>query len=98
MLTWQLGRFSTVPRRLMRTAGTCVHRTTSWAIPSLSGGRARGRTGVFTAEGRAMGKRVLIVGAGPVGPVTALGLGKLGIDVTLIEVEENIVESPRAMG
>ncbi|MBT2185749.1 FAD-dependent oxidoreductase [Sphingobium nicotianae] len=39
---------------------------------------------------------VVIVGAGPVGFVTALGLARQGIDVTLIDAEPGIVNSPRA--
>jgi 3-(3-hydroxy-phenyl)propionate hydroxylase len=45
-----------------------------------------------------MAKKVLVIGAGPVGLVTALSLAKPGIDVTVIEAEDGIVESPRAMG
>jgi len=39
---------------------------------------------------------VLIVGAGPVGLLGALGLARSGIKVTLIECEPYIVDSPRA--
>jgi 3-(3-hydroxy-phenyl)propionate hydroxylase/6-hydroxy-3-succinoylpyridine 3-monooxygenase len=39
---------------------------------------------------------VLIVGAGPVGLLTALGLVRTGVRVTLIEREPHIIESPRA--
>lgn len=39
---------------------------------------------------------VLVVGAGPVGLLTALGLARAGISVTLLEREPAIVESPRA--
>jgi 2-polyprenyl-6-methoxyphenol hydroxylase-like FAD-dependent oxidoreductase len=39
---------------------------------------------------------VLIVGAGPVGLLGALGLARAGIKVTLIECEPYIVDSPRA--
>lgn len=39
---------------------------------------------------------VVIVGAGPVGFVTAMGLARQGIDVTLIDSEPGIVNSPRA--
>jgi 3-(3-hydroxy-phenyl)propionate hydroxylase len=39
---------------------------------------------------------VLVVGAGPVGLLTALGLARSGICVTLIEGAPAIVESPRA--
>jgi len=39
---------------------------------------------------------VVIVGAGPVGFMTALGLARQGIDVTLIDGETGIVNSPRA--
>jgi 3-(3-hydroxy-phenyl)propionate hydroxylase len=40
---------------------------------------------------------VLIVGAGPVGLLSALGLAQAGIPVTLIEREPQIVDSPRAV-
>src|SRR5437588_485638 len=39
---------------------------------------------------------VLIVGAGPVGLMTALGLAREGVAVTLLEAEDDIVYSPRA--
>ena len=40
---------------------------------------------------------VLIVGAGPVGLITALGLARDGIQVTILESEAAIVDSPRAV-
>ena len=40
---------------------------------------------------------VLIAGAGPVGFITALGLARAGIKVTVIEAEAKINDSPRAM-
>jgi 3-(3-hydroxy-phenyl)propionate hydroxylase len=40
---------------------------------------------------------VLIVGAGPVGLMTALGLARESVSVTLIEAEDDIVYSPRAI-
>ncbi|HSV46118.1 MAG TPA: FAD-dependent monooxygenase [Ramlibacter sp.] len=40
---------------------------------------------------------VVVVGAGPVGVLTALGLAQAGIQVDLIEAEPAIVDSPRAM-
>jgi 6-hydroxy-3-succinoylpyridine 3-monooxygenase len=39
---------------------------------------------------------VLIAGAGPVGLITALGLARAGVEVTVLEAEPRIVESPRA--
>ena len=39
---------------------------------------------------------VVVVGAGPVGLVTALGLAKAGASVTVIEAELRINDSPRA--
>ena len=40
--------------------------------------------------------RVVVVGAGPVGTVTALALAARGIGVTLLEVDEHYDEKPRA--
>jgi 3-(3-hydroxy-phenyl)propionate hydroxylase len=40
---------------------------------------------------------VLIVGAGPVGVLNALGLARTGLSVTLIDAEPAIGEAPRAM-
>jgi 2-polyprenyl-6-methoxyphenol hydroxylase-like FAD-dependent oxidoreductase len=45
-----------------------------------------------------MKEQVLIVGGGPVGLVNALGLARAGINVTILEAEDGVVESPRAMG
>ncbi|HZV17584.1 MAG TPA: FAD-dependent monooxygenase [Sphingobium sp.] len=39
---------------------------------------------------------VVIVGAGPVGFLVALGLARQGIDVTLLDAADDIVNSPRA--
>ena len=39
---------------------------------------------------------VVVVGAGPVGLLTALGLAKAGVSVTVIEAEPRINDSPRA--
>ncbi len=39
---------------------------------------------------------VIVVGAGPVGFITALGLARNGIAVTVIEAEDRINDSPRA--
>ena len=41
---------------------------------------------------------VLIVGGGPVGLVTALGLARRGIPVTVVERESDVYRAPRAMG
>lgn len=40
---------------------------------------------------------VLVVGAGPVGLLNALGLARQGVQVELLEAEPAIVDSPRAM-
>jgi 3-(3-hydroxy-phenyl)propionate hydroxylase len=40
---------------------------------------------------------VLIVGGGPVGLMTALGLARAGVPVTVLEAENDIVYSPRAI-
>jgi 3-(3-hydroxy-phenyl)propionate hydroxylase/6-hydroxy-3-succinoylpyridine 3-monooxygenase len=40
---------------------------------------------------------VLVVGAGPVGVLNALGLARQGVSVRLLEAEPAIVQSPRAM-
>src|SRR5258706_8097528 len=40
---------------------------------------------------------VLIVGGGPVGLMTALGLARAGVPVTVLEAEDDIVYSPRAI-
>src|ERR1700733_16322957 len=39
---------------------------------------------------------VIIVGGGPTGFITALGLAQAGVRVTVIECEPKIVDSPRA--
>ncbi|HEX2194651.1 MAG TPA: FAD-dependent oxidoreductase [Candidatus Limnocylindria bacterium] len=41
--------------------------------------------------------QVIVVGAGPIGLVTALGLARRGVAVTVLEREQAIVRSPRAM-
>lgn len=43
------------------------------------------------------GKRVVIIGAGPAGLVTALGLARQGAQVTIIDREDDILRWPRAM-
>ena len=40
---------------------------------------------------------VLIVGAGPVGVLNALGLARTGLSVTLLDAEQSIGDAPRAM-
>lgn len=40
--------------------------------------------------------QVIIIGAGPVGLFTAIKLAKEGIDVTVIESEKQVLQSPRA--
>jgi 3-(3-hydroxy-phenyl)propionate hydroxylase len=44
------------------------------------------------------GKPVVVVGAGPVGLITALGLVRRGVPVTIVDSEPAVVRSPRAMG
>ena len=39
---------------------------------------------------------VIVVGGGPTGFVTALGLAQAGVSVCLIEAAEGVIESPRA--
>lgn len=41
-------------------------------------------------------QNVLIVGAGPTGLITALGLARRGAEVTVIDCEPDVAESPRA--
>ncbi|KAF1311070.1 ispo-Hydroxylase [Pseudomonas sp. SG-MS2] len=45
----------------------------------------------------AAGKRIIIVGAGPAGLVTAFGLAQRGAQVTVIDREATVIDSPRAM-
>jgi 3-(3-hydroxy-phenyl)propionate hydroxylase len=40
---------------------------------------------------------VIVVGAGPVGLVTAYGLARAGVSVTVLEADDHVVGSPRAM-
>src|SRR5690606_36517873 len=48
------------------------------------------------AGGAARVKDVIVVGGGPTGVVTALGLAQAGVEVLLIEAGEAIIDSPRA--
>ncbi|MEO6387274.1 MAG: FAD-dependent oxidoreductase [Croceibacterium sp.] len=41
-------------------------------------------------------RQVVIVGAGPVGLLTALGLARQGVEVTVLDAEPAVVKSPRA--
>lgn len=41
-------------------------------------------------------RQVIIVGAGPVGFLTALGLARQGVQVTVLDAEDAVVRSPRA--
>lgn len=40
---------------------------------------------------------VIIVGAGPVGLIAALGLAQAGVGVTVLEAEDDIIDEPRGM-
>jgi 3-(3-hydroxy-phenyl)propionate hydroxylase len=42
-------------------------------------------------------RNVIVVGAGPTGLVTALGLARCGVEVTVLESEPAVVRSPRAV-
>lgn len=44
----------------------------------------------------AVRRQVVVVGAGPVGLLTALGLARQGVQVTVLDSEPAVVESPRA--
>jgi 2-polyprenyl-6-methoxyphenol hydroxylase-like FAD-dependent oxidoreductase len=41
-------------------------------------------------------RNVILVGAGPVGFLAALGLARQGVEVTILDCEEQVVRSPRA--
>src|ERR687898_607483 len=41
-------------------------------------------------------RQVIVVGAGPVGTVAALACARFGMDVTLLEAQSKIDDSPRA--
>lgn len=41
-------------------------------------------------------RNVILVGAGPVGFLTALGLARQGVEVAILDYEEQVVRSPRA--
>jgi 2-polyprenyl-6-methoxyphenol hydroxylase-like FAD-dependent oxidoreductase len=56
--------------------------------------RRRGNADFFK-DARAM-STVIVVGAGPVGLLTALGLARQDIDVTILDAEPGIIRSPRA--
>jgi 3-(3-hydroxy-phenyl)propionate hydroxylase len=43
------------------------------------------------------GEAVIIVGAGPVGLVSAYGLARAGVPVTVLEAGRSVIDSPRAM-
>jgi 2-polyprenyl-6-methoxyphenol hydroxylase-like FAD-dependent oxidoreductase len=43
-----------------------------------------------------IGRQVIVVGAGPVGFLTALGLARQGVEVTVLDAEPSVNTSPRA--
>lgn len=43
-----------------------------------------------------MAKHVIVVGAGPIGLLTAFGLAKEGTRVTILEAEDRFNDKPRA--
>lgn len=49
------------------------------------------------ADRAVIGDGVIVVGAGPVGLVLALGLARRGVPVTVIERERDVYRAPRAM-
>src|SRR5690606_2686606 len=53
--------------------------------------RPCGSRGVSTTT-----RQVVVVGAGPVGLLTALGLARQGVEVTVLDGEPAVVRSPRA--
>src|SRR5882672_2018095 len=59
-------------------------------MDAMAHGHGGGRTGM------SQDVDVVVVGAGPVGLLTALGLAKAGASVTVIEAEPRINDSPRA--
>src|ERR1700722_6834404 len=61
--------------------------------PGLEGGKLPRRP--FKQGSRTL-QDVIIVGGGPTGFITALGLARAGVRVSVIEAEPKIVDSPRA--
>jgi 3-(3-hydroxy-phenyl)propionate hydroxylase len=61
--------------------------------PGLKGGKLLRQ--LFLRRSRSL-QDVIIVGGGPTGFITALGLAQAGVRVTVIEAEPKIVDSPRA--
>lgn len=62
-----------------------------------SGNRAAGSRAGAPEPGTAHRSSVLVVGAGPVGMINALGLARAGVDVVILEANAGIVPEPRAM-
>jgi 2-polyprenyl-6-methoxyphenol hydroxylase-like FAD-dependent oxidoreductase len=67
-----------------------THHGTSTSATNLTNGNA--------SHSPATSTQVLVIGAGPVGCLSALKLAQAGIDVEMLEKQEAISEAPRACG
>src|SRR5690606_24480804 len=97
------------PRRQLRARGRALHPggagTRRRPRRALRGrdqsdpGRAppaRGRRRMTLRQAQGERRQVIVVGAGPVGLLTALGLARQGVEVTVLDAEPEVVKSPRA--